>query len=74
MRRYPIAVIQMASGQDPEENLQTLSAFVREAAQRGARAAPVLRFRELSPKRKPQAQIRLTVPAQVPNHFFKQRS
>ena len=39
MRRYPIAVIQMASGQDPEENLQTLSAFVREAAQRGARAA-----------------------------------
>lgn len=39
MRQFPIAVIQMASGQDPEENLQALSAFVREAARRGARAA-----------------------------------
>ena len=39
MRQFPIAVIQMASGQDPEENLQALSVFVREAARRGARAA-----------------------------------
>ena len=39
MRQFPIAVIQMASGQDPEENLQALSAFVREAARRGGRAA-----------------------------------
>ena len=39
MRRFSIAVIQMASGQDPEENLQALSAFVREAARRGASAA-----------------------------------
>ena len=39
MRQFPIAVIQMASGQDPEENLQALSAFVREATRRGARAA-----------------------------------
>ena len=39
MRQFSIAVIQMASGQDPEENLQALSAFVREAARRGASAA-----------------------------------
>ena len=37
MRRFSIAVIQMASGQDPEENLQALSAFVREAARRGGK-------------------------------------
>lgn len=39
MRRFSIGVIQMASTQDPEENLQTMSALVREAAERGAKAA-----------------------------------
>lgn len=39
MRRFSMAVIQLSSTQDPEENLQEIGAFVREAAERGAQAA-----------------------------------
>lgn len=39
MRRFSMAVIQLSSTQDPEENLQEIGAFVREAAERGAQTA-----------------------------------
>ena len=39
MRRYTMAVIQLHSGADVQENLQAISRFVREAADRGAQAA-----------------------------------
>ena len=39
MRRFSMAVIQLSSTQDPEENLQEIGAFVREAGERGAQAA-----------------------------------
>ena len=39
VRRFSMAVIQLSSTQDPEENLQEIGAFVREAGERGAQAA-----------------------------------